>query len=377
MNKEFWKFHGRNALVIFLAVKVIMGLQNVIYPKPKITETLVSRELETIYDLESERFSILDKTDITFLLRPRLSCQNTDMVIMALSAPNNTEKRQRLREALSDRPGVSLVFLLGQVTDKLVMSELREENLVSGDLVQISVRDHYTALSYKTLSGFIWVNRLCGNARFVVKVDDDIRLDLAMLETLLHSKYGSPGSKRPVPDTIECPSVMRNMRPWRQTHNKSLMGKWSISVQDMPRRVYPDFCPGWLYVTTPKAGLALAEVSVKNSEVLMATARLDDIFVTGFLRERLPGVLLRQLHGGVIGETWNRFLSHCPYLGITKNIFFNGIVTAKGAQGVSYINGHKFYWCAFLEYFILENLEWMFPSIETYTDPLWKVCHRK
>ena len=57
------------------------------------------------------------------------------------------------------RPGVSLVFLLGQVMDKLVMSELREENLASGDLVQISVRDHYTALSYKTLSGFIWINR--------------------------------------------------------------------------------------------------------------------------------------------------------------------------------------------------------------------------
>ena len=103
MNKEFWKFHLRNALFIFLAIKVIMGLQNVIYPKPKITETLVSGKLETIYDLESERFSILDKTDISFLLRPRLSCQDTDMVIMALSAPNNTEKRQRLREALSNR----------------------------------------------------------------------------------------------------------------------------------------------------------------------------------------------------------------------------------------------------------------------------------
>ena len=50
------------------------------------------------------------------------------------------------------------------------------------------------------------------------------------------------------------------------------MGKWSISVKDMPRRVYPDFCPGWLYVTTPKVGLALAEVSVRNAEVLMATA---------------------------------------------------------------------------------------------------------
>ena len=62
--------------------------------------------------------------------------------------------------------------------------------------------------------------RLCGRARFAVKVDDDISLDLTELENLLHSKYGGPGSKRPVPDTIECPSVMRNMRPWRQTHNK-------------------------------------------------------------------------------------------------------------------------------------------------------------
>ena len=103
MNKEFWKFHGRNALVIFVAVKVIMGLQNVLYPKPQIAETQVSRKLESIYDLESERFSILDKTDVSFLLRPRISCQATDMVIMALSAPNNTEKRQRLREALRDR----------------------------------------------------------------------------------------------------------------------------------------------------------------------------------------------------------------------------------------------------------------------------------
>jgi hypothetical protein len=30
------------------------------------------------------------------------------------------------------------------------------------------------------------------------------------------------------------------------------MGKWSVSREEMPRRVHPDFCPGWLYVTTPK-----------------------------------------------------------------------------------------------------------------------------
>ena len=207
-----------------------------------------------------------------------------------------------------------------------------------------------------------------------MKIDDDITADLDSLFSLLQSKYGKQGR---VPDIIECPSVMRNMRPWRQTHSKSVMGKWSISIDDMPRRVYPDFCPGWLYVTTPRVGLALAEVSVKNFPALMKTKRLDDIFVTGFLREYLSDVRLSQLHGGVIGDSWNMFFSHCPYLGITKNIFFNGIVTEKGAGGVSYINGHKFYWCAFWEFFVLENLEWLIPSLEPYTAPLWSVCHRK
>ena len=84
-----------------------MGLQNVIYPKPQIKETRVSNRLETIYDLEAERFRVLDKAEVSFTLRPRLSCQDTDIVIMALSAPKNTAKRSRLREALRGRKGVT------------------------------------------------------------------------------------------------------------------------------------------------------------------------------------------------------------------------------------------------------------------------------
>ena len=51
--------------------------------------------------------------------------------------------------------------------------------MVHGDLLQISVEDHYTRLSYKTLSSFIWTNRFCGNARYVAKIDDDITMDQA------------------------------------------------------------------------------------------------------------------------------------------------------------------------------------------------------
>jgi len=377
MNKEFWLKHSRRAVVIFLAVKLIMGLQNIIFPKPSIEPVTVSHKLETLYDADSDTFSVLDRTNVSFLMRPRIACKQVKIVLMALTAPKNVEKRERLRRQFGEKEGVYILFLLGKTSSSALQEKLQTENMVHGDMVQISVMDHYKALSYKTLTGFIWANRFCGSAKYIVKVDDDVSVDLDNLMFLLEKKYGedSPHGGT-VPDIVECPSVMKNMRPWRQNHTESIMSKWSISKEDMERRVFPDFCPGWLYVITPRVGLALAEVGVQNSRELMTKARLDDIFVTGFLRERLPWARLQQLHDGTMGKAWNGFFSHCPFLGITKNIFYNDVVLDKGSGSVSYIKGQKFYWCAFLEFFILENIEFLFPSMAKHTAPLWAVCKR-
>jgi len=373
MNKEFWLKHSRRAVLIFLAVKFVMGMQNVIYPKPVIEPVTVSHKLETLYDEAQDTFTVLDRTNVSFIMRPHVPCSGVKIVLMALTAPKNVEKRERLRRQVREKEGVFMLFLLGSTLDSNLQESLQGENMLHGDLVQISVQDHYKALAYKTLTGFIWVNRFCGSTKYIVKVDDDITMDLDNLVRVLDSKYGDSD---PVPDIVECPSVMRNMRPWRQNHSESIMSKWSISKEDMERRVYPDFCPGWLYVITPRVGLGLAEVGVKKSDELMPKARLDDIFVTGFLREKLPWARLQQLHDGQMGRAWNGFFSHCPFLGITKNIFYNDVVLDKGSNGVSYIKGQKFYWCAFLEFFILENLEFLFPSLAQYTDPAWALCKR-
>ena len=57
--------------------------------------------------------------------------------------------------------------------------------------------------------------------------------------------------------------------------------------------MYPDYCIGWLYVTTPRVGLALVEVSVLRKDQLVVTN--DDNFITGILRELLPWVSINQL----------------------------------------------------------------------------------
>lgn len=365
--------HLRRALVIFLAVKTVMGLQNVIYPKPSIASVAVTGLLETLYHHQTDTFSVLDRTDISFLLSPHRSCEKTKVVFSVLTAPNNEEKREKLRQQFSDRDDVFLLFLLGRTASAPLQERLRAESAVHRDMLQISVEDHYTTLSYKTLSGFIWTSRFCGSARFVAKIDDDISLDLDRLVDILEVRPSTDW-----PDTILCPSVMRNMRPWRQNHTKSIMGKWSIQREEMDRRVYPDFCPGWLYVTTPRVGLLLAEVSVVlPGHRLINAAKLDDIFVTGFLRERVSGVTVEQFQGGWSGHSWNSFFSHCPFLGITKNIFYNDLVLDKGSGKTSYIKGKKFYWCAFLEFYILENIEFLLPGLQSYTAPVWSLCHRE
>ena len=132
--------------------------------------------------------------------------------------------------------------------------------------------------------------RFCGYARFIIKVDDNSVFDLETLQNILTSKYGADD---PVPDILECPSVVRNARPNRVTRKDSMSSKWSISEDENSRRVNPESCIGWIYVTTPRVGLALTEVAMTHYEELKKMVRLDDLFITGFVREYLPWIQLR------------------------------------------------------------------------------------
>ena len=175
--------------------------------------------------------------------------------------------------------------------------------------LQATVLDSYDTLSYKSLFGFLWIYQNCPEARWITKTDDDVTLDLDNLKSMLEWKYGSLSA----PDIMECPAVIRNMRPLKQQHSGTIMSKFFITIQELKRRVYPDVCFGWLYVTTPRltkfysgermrkhrynvtcrVGLALAEVAAKNAAELKPRSNRDDYFITGFLREKLPWVTLK------------------------------------------------------------------------------------
>ena len=197
----------------------------------------------------------------------------------------------------------------------------------------------------------------------MVKVDDDVLLDWRTLVSALD---------RRVEASLLCPAVLRNVKPYQHniTQVDTIMNKWSVATDI---KLYPDYCFGWLYVTSPTVGLALAEVSVLKRKKLVMTN--DDNFVTGTLRSHLAGVTIEQLEGGLTGAVWNNVLSHCPVLGFTKNVFFNRFVLRKGSDGVDYVNGGRFYVCTLFEYFVYYLESWS-PRAATITTPFWQYCKR-
>ena len=139
---------------------------------------------------------ILDTSEVVFSLAPAAPCTEA-MVVLVLSAPRNTDKRQLMRARTRGEAGTRTVFLLG-ATEAAQQARLEAEHREHGDIVQVSgfkaviellhhhitpaqatVPDSYDTLSYKSLFGFLWVNLHCPRALYVTKTDDDVTLDLA------------------------------------------------------------------------------------------------------------------------------------------------------------------------------------------------------
>ena len=138
--------------VMIFVLKSMMILNYVLSSRRIVEITEVTNKLESIYDVEKDVFNILNKTNISFVLRPVEACRSEDNVMMVLSAPKNIEKRAILRAQFSDRKDIKLIFLLGIPADRETQSDLEREQYSHMDIVQISVKDHYTILAYKVVT---------------------------------------------------------------------------------------------------------------------------------------------------------------------------------------------------------------------------------
>merc|ERR1740129_1556163 len=100
---------------------------------------------------------------------------------MILTSPANTAQREYFRGKYGHKDDIFMLFLLGTPSSAQTQLDLDKENSIHGDLLQGSVEESYRALSYKTHLGFIWSGLNCPQAKFTVKIDDNVDVALEHL----------------------------------------------------------------------------------------------------------------------------------------------------------------------------------------------------
>ena len=184
-----------------------------------------------------------------------------------------------------------------------------------------------------------------------------------------------------IENTILCGSgpPHRNMKTLR-SDRPHMLGNWSITKDQLESDIVPDFCAGFLYITTPRVGAALVQVGLSLFSKTEVTL-IEDSLITGVLRKRLPSLALEMLDTSLQTRIWQNYLSYCPWLTVAKLTFFDEIVINKTSSrsGVQYVGSitsprvWRFFICLHLEVGLgaLEN--WL-PGIVP--DFVWDFCTR-
>lgn len=133
--------------------------------------------------------------------------------------------------------------------------------------------DTYYNLSYKHVMGYKWVLTFCPNADFVLKVDDDIFLDIMRW---LDWRSRDLAKENP----LEIPELYCKLSKNGSKPTRDISSKWDVSREEWSRKYYPSFCFGGVY------GIGVPMMKRLYSVVnLVKFFWIDDIFVTGAVRE--------------------------------------------------------------------------------------------
>ena len=140
--------------------------------------------------------------DVTSFLFPiqiakcteKIESANKSIFIAVVSAPGNFKRREHIRKTwfnhLKDsfyhRDLVDFVgfgFFLGKTSDSDIQYQIEKEADLHKDIIQVDMIDDYYLLGKKAAALFYWIENNCAGVDFVLKMDDDVYVNVRNLAT--------------------------------------------------------------------------------------------------------------------------------------------------------------------------------------------------
>lgn len=207
----------------------------------------------------------------TSILSPTNICSLPPyLLIIICSAVANQEARVAIRSTWANKYNldnlynstVKIAFLLGQSDNDTLNNLIVEENSQYNDIVQERFFDTYNNLTLKSVMMLKWVTSNCDKAKYVMKTDDDMFVNIPLLLQTLHSK---------TQPEILLGSLICNARPILDPKNKWYTPKYMYS-----EKTYPNYLSGTGYVMSMSVASKLYQAAL-----ITPLLHLEDVYITG------------------------------------------------------------------------------------------------
>lgn len=199
--------------------------------------------------------------------------RGTHLLILVHSHPAHKERRHAIRETwariacdYNSASHVSLLFVLGiSIRDK-DNEKVKTEAKLYRDIIIGNFSDTYQTLSTKSLFSLHWATTYCAEAKFVLKTDDDVYLNITRLLTELQGFHAS--NPLLMGYRYNRAPVMRD-------------GQWKVDFNQFAEDSFPPYCSGVAYVMSSSA---LHKLLTSYSQLkLKSVLQIEDVFTTGIL----------------------------------------------------------------------------------------------
>ncbi|XP_037699796.1 beta-1,3-galactosyltransferase 4 [Choloepus didactylus] len=258
------------------------------------------------------------------------------LLILVCTAPENLNQRNAIRASwggLRKARGlrVQTLFLLGESWRQEPnwdnhINDLALESAAQGDIMQAAFQDSYRNLTLKTLSGLNWAYKHCPMARYILKTDDDVYVNVPELVSELVKRGGhweqwergmdpkrgagvgdeAQEQRGPAFSTKPMPLLYLGRVHWRVYPSRTPGGRHQVSDQQWPPTwgPFPPYASGTGYVLSASAVELILRVA---SQVPLLP--LEDVFV-GVSAQR-GGLILT--HSVRLAGATNYPLDRCCY----------------------------------------------------------------
>lgn len=129
----------------------------------------------------------VNEHDFKLVVNPGVSkCAQKDMLLVTVVfiAPQFFDRRKLIRETWASSANHSnflVLFAMGLSPDPIINKSIYQESVTFNDIIQESFLDSYKNLTLKTIMTLKWVSTYCPNTRFILRVNDDVVVNVPYL----------------------------------------------------------------------------------------------------------------------------------------------------------------------------------------------------